>query len=631
MQLCGNRLALWLVPVVALGILPARILGADSGASTDQLGKKIDNLIWQDAAGKKTALYDLKDQKAIVLVFLSFECPMSTDYCPKLADLAKAYRERGVAFVGLCINDENTAQVAKFAKDFALPFPLYKDNQYRARDALKAKVTPEAFVLDKDFVLRYRGRIDNNYVARLKKVGQVTRHDLQQALDELLAGKPVSEPATQALGCAILREPVVKKPTSTATYYRDVLPILQNNCQSCHRPGEVGPFSLMTYQQAVNWASDIKSYTQDRKMPPWKPVEGVAFRDERKLSERDIATLAAWVDGGTPEGNPKDAPPPRQFVSGWQLGQPDLMLTAPRDFTLAASGKDMFRCYVLPTNLPEDKYVVAFEVRPGNRRVVHHTLNFIDTSGHARKLEKEEQAKAQKETDSGPGYSVAMGVGFLPTGGMGGWAPGQVPRGLPEGTGYLLPKGADVVIQVHYHRNGRVEKDRTSIGLYFAQKPVTRRYQGAILPGRFLMIPPGNDQFRVQGSMWIDQNCELHSIMPHMHMIGRQIKVTITPPDGKPQTLVAIKDWDYNWQETYFFQKPIHVQPGTRFDVQAIYDNSTKNPSNPNNPPKLVFFGEQTTNEMCYVFFGATSDQPGRIKQRREPLKREGAKPALSK
>lgn len=627
----GNRLTCLLVLGIACTLRPGGAFGADAAPSTDRLGKKIDNITLLDAAGKKTVLYDRKDRKAIVVVFLSFECPMSTDYCPKLIDLAKAYRERGVAFVGLCVNDESAAQVARFAKDYQLPFPIYKDDQFAAVDAFKATATPEAFLLDKEYVLRYRGRIDNNYVARLKKVGQVTRHDLKQALDELLAGKPISEPATKALGCAILREPVAKKPTGTVTYYRDVLPILQTNCQSCHRPGEVGPFSLMTYQQAVNWASDIKGYTHDRKMPPWKPVEGVEFRDERKMSDRDIAMLAAWVDGGTPEGNPKDAPPPRRFNPGWQLGQPDLVLTAPSDFTLGASGKDQFRCFVLPTNLPEDKYVTAIEVRPGNPRIVHHTLNFIDTRGQARKLEKEEQAKLQKETDTGPGYSVAMGVGFLPSGGMGGWAPGQVPRHLPPGTGYLLPKGADVVVQVHYHRNGRVEKDRTSIGLYLAQKPVARRYQGAVIAGRFFFIPAGNDHFRVQGSMWIDQDCELHSVMPHMHMIGREIKATMTPPGGQPQTLVAIKDWDYNWQETYFFKNPIQVKSGTRFDVEAIYDNSARNPSNPNSPPKLVTVGEQTTNEMCFVFLGATSDQPGRIKQRREAPKKEEANPATSK
>jgi hypothetical protein len=185
---------------------------------------------------------------------------------------------------------------------------------------------------------------------------------------------------------------------------------------------------------------------------------------------------------------------------------------------------------------------------------------------------------------------------------------------LPDNTGYVLPKGSDVVLQVHYHRNGRDEKDRTQIGLYFAKEPVAKRFQGMVLPGRFLFLPAGAEDFKVKGTIQVDQDCTIHSIMPHMHMLGKEIKATMTPPEGETRPLINIKEWEYNWQETYFFKEPIHVKAGTRFDVEARYDNSAKNPRNPNNPPKLVRFGEQTTDEMCFVFFGATSDKPGRIR-----------------
>jgi peroxiredoxin len=602
--------------VVTLGCLLATTsVRGDTGPSRARLDKKIANIPFTDANGKPASLYDLRDKKAIVLVFLSFDCPMSNGYAPILNDLVKAYTKRGVEVVGVCANDEEPAQIAKSIRELQIAFPVFKDNKFTAANALEADVTPEAFILDGNYVLRYRGRIDDEYAARLKKNARITRNDLRVALDELLAGKSISEPATQAFGCPIFRSAEVRKPGGDVTFYRDVLPILQNNCQTCHRPGEVGPFSLMSYRQAINWASDIKDFTQSRRMPPWKPVEGDEFRDQRKLSDREIAILAAWADGGTPEGDPKDAPEPRKFVDGWQLGEPDLILTVPNDFQVGASGRDVFRCFVLPTNLTEDKYVTAVEVRPSNRRVVHHTLNFIDTTGQARKLEQAAQAKAQAtDVDIGPGYSVTMGVGFLPRAGMGGWAPGQVARYLPPGSGYLLPKGADVVLQVHYHRNGRVEKDRISLGLHFAKKPIERPFQGTVIPGRFLFIPAGTERFAVKGSIWIDQDCKLYSVMPHMHMLGREIKVTLTPPDGPARTLVAIKDWDYNWQETYFLTRPIVVKAGTRFDVEAVYDNSSKNPNNPNNPPQAVRFGEQTTDEMCFVFLGATSDQPGRIR-----------------
>jgi peroxiredoxin/mono/diheme cytochrome c family protein len=599
------------------GTLLAAPCQADNAAPNAKLNKPIDNVTFQDAAGKPFALHDLKDKKAVVIVFMSFDCPVSTGYSQTLAALFQEYGDKGVAFLGVSVNeDESAAELAQRVKEFAIPFPVFKDAKGAAADALKAEVTPEAFVLDHHFILRYRGRIDNGYAARLKKNLNVTSHDLRRSLDELLAGKPVSEPATVAVGCPIRRAPTVPA-TGKVTYHKDVLPILQKHCQECHRPGAVGPFSLMTYKNAVNWAADIKEYTQSRKMPPWKPAEGVPFHNERRLSDPELTTLAAWVDGGTPEGDPKDAPPPKQFTEGWQLGQPDLVLQPKEEFVLGPSGRDLFRVFVLPTNLPEDRYVVAIEVRPSNPRVVHHTLNFIDTTGQGRKLEEAAQAKekGKKETDvdRGPGYSMAMGVGFLPQGGLSGWAPGQLARHLPEGYGFFLPKGADVVVQVHYHRNGRVEKDRTAIGLYFAKSNEgMKRFKGGVLPGRFIAIPAGEEHFKVTGSLPVVQDCLLHSIMPHMHLLGKEIKVTLRTPDGNRATLIHIKDWDYNWQETYFLKKPLALKAGSTLEVEAVYDNSAKNPNNPFNPPRLVTFGEQTTNEMCFVFLGATSDGPGR-------------------
>jgi hypothetical protein len=370
-------------------------------------------------------------------------------------------------------------------------------------------------------------------------------------------------------------------------------------------------------------------------MPPWKPVAGAAFHNERRLSDQEIATLAAWVDAGTPEGDPKDAPTPRQFPQGWQLGTPDLVLTVSEDFQVGPTGSDLFRCFVLPTNLPEDKYVAAVEVRPGNPRILHHTLLFIDRTGQGRKLQERAQKEpapdptdphAPRALDRGPGYSVAMGVGFLPQGGLSGWAPGQMPRYLPEGTGYYLPRKADVVMQVHYHRNGRLEKDRTSVGLYFVKKPNARQYQGGVIAGggsgrgllRMLFsIPAGAERFPISGSLWAEGDCTLYSIMPHMHLLGKEIRVTLTPPDGPARTLVAIKEWDYNWQETYWFKEPVRVKAGSRLDVAAVYDNSANNPNNPFNPPRRILFGEQTTNEMCFVFLGGLADRPT---SRRLPL-----------
>jgi peroxiredoxin len=617
------------------------VRATDKEPSTAKLGTKIPNLTFHDEAGKAFSLYDIKDRKAIVIVFLSFDCPVSTSYSDPLATIQKQHGNH-VSFIGLTINDdESRAQVAKLARDYKISFPVYKDEKLTAANALKADMTPECFVLDSEFVLRYRGRIDNSYLERLKKNPQVTQQDLQQALGELLSGRPIKTPATLPIGCMIVREAKALPKVGDVTYHRDVAPILQNRCQQCHRPGEVGPFSLLTYKQAVNWADDIKSYTQKRLMPPWKIAEGVDFHNDRRMSDKEIATLAAWVDGNCPEGDPKHAPPAKVFSEGWQLGTPDLILTVSDDFQLGPTGKDLFRCFALPTHLAEDTYVTGVEIRPGNPRVVHHVLLFIDPQGKGRNLEQEQKKKDGQPVadndphrtaagDSGPGYSVSMGVGFTPVGGgMGGWAPGQIGRYLPDGTGYLLPKNSDVILQVHYHRNGRAEKDRTQIGLYFAKKKVDRPFQAAALAGQgalgmFFSIPAGAERHHLQGDMWAAEDFTMHTISPHMHMIGKEIAVTMTPPDGPARTLFAIKEWDYNWQETYIFKEPVQVKAGTRFHIDAYYDNSDKNPHNPSSPPKAVTFGEQTFNEMCFVFLGGTSNRAGRgLPMSRVALKKE--------
>jgi peroxiredoxin len=585
---------------------------AEAPPDVDKLNKKVAFTL-TGADGKAVSLDAFKDRKAFVVVFLSFDCPVSTSYSSTLAELHRAYGDRA-AFLGVSHDDASAAQLARQAADYKLPFPVLKDEGGKAAEALKATTSPEAFVIDHNHVLRYRGRIDNAYSARLKRNRKTTQHDLKDALEAVLAGKAPRVPATTAIGCP-LNSTLAAKKDGKVTYYRDVLSILQNHCQQCHRPGEVGPFSLMTYKQAVKWASDIKDYTKDRKMPPWKPVEGLPFHNERTLTAREIATLAAWVDGGTPEGDSREAPPAKELTDGWQLGKPDLVLTVPEEMTLGPSGKDVFRCFVLPTGLTEDKRVVAVEVRPGNKRIVHHSLNFWDSSGRARALEKKEQDKAKKTPgaqDHGPGYSVAMGVGFLPDpekfGGVGGWAPGQRVRYLPAGYGHPLPRGADFILQLHYHRNGRTEKDRTSVGLYFAKSTGVKPYKSIIIRGNFWLIPAGNPHYPTKGWTEVNEDCELHSVMPHMHMLGKKIKVTMTPPGGKPVTLVGIDDWDYNWQETYWLRQSIPVKKGTRFEVEAIYDNSDRNPNNPFDPPQFVRFGEQTDNEMCFVFLGATTD-----------------------
>jgi peroxiredoxin len=612
--------ATWLRYPLLLAVLACLVRAPLSGGSQGGAGG---DFTLHDAAGRPFALHDLKGKKAVVIVFLSFECPICTGYARPLAELAGTYRDRDVAFVGISAGGEDAGRVSELARDAGLPFPVFADEDGVAAESLGAHLTPEVFVLDAGLVTRYRGRIDDRYRTRLKPTSRVTRHDLGEALDEILAGKPVTVPETPVVGCSIRRAPRALGGESAVTYYRDVLPILQERCQECHRPGEVAPFPLTTYPQAVKWAADIKDATRERKMPPWKPVDGLPMHGERRLTDDELARLAAWVDGGTPRGDPATAPAPRHFSDGWQLGPPDLVLSVDDEFTLGAEGSDLYRCFVLPTRLPQERDVIAVEVRPGNRRIVHHAVLFVDSTGRARQLQAAPQGRNQGKDDHGPGYSMPMNLaflpGFLPEGGLGGWAPGLVIHPLSGGAGFHLPRGADVVMQLHYHRNGRVEKDRTTVGLYLAPRPAERRIQGLVVPGQFLAIPAGAERYRVTGTVWLRQDCHLHAVMPHMHLLGREMKLTMTPPGGTPRTLVAVKDWDFNWQETYFFQELVSAPAGTRFDVEAFYDNSAGNPNNPYSPPRPVVFGLQTTNEMCLGFLGLTVDQGGRVRYDLQP------------
>ncbi len=605
----------------------AVVAGVDFAVTADKpdviVGTKAPAPTLSGLDGKSIGFDTLRGKSATVVLFLSFDCPVSTSYLTTLNELAKTHTEKGVAVVFVCPTDEPRETVAKASSGFKLTVPVLLDPKKEFAAGLKAGVTPEVFVLDADGMVRYRGRIDDSYSSRLKRNQQVTSHDLQDALDAVLAGKPVRNPVTTAVGCAIeIGTPAASK-VGAITFYKDVAPILNAHCVVCHRPGEVGPFSLTTYNQARRWANDIKEYTENRQMPPWMPAAGVAMRGERKMPAAQIATLAAWADAGAPEGDPKDAPKAPDFGDGWRNGKPDLILTADRDFHLAGSGEDVFRVFVIPTGLTENKWVVGYDVKPGNPRVVHHTLQFFDGSGQGRELEKKqrEKDKGLQLADSGPGYNVAMGVGFvaMPSkpgeapkfGGIGGWAPGQTPQFLPQGAGWLLPKGSDFLIQTHYHRNGQPTDDRTQIGLYFAKEPIDLPWQTVIIQGLkgWDKIPAGKSDYMAHGGVYFHADAVLHNVLPHMHLLGKSVTVTMTPPgDGaKPVVLVEIPAWDYRWQETYWFKEPIHVKAGTKVEVQAHFDNSAANPNNPTKPPREVSYGEQTTDEMLFAFFGATS------------------------
>lgn len=387
---------------------------------------------------------------------------------------------------------------------------------------------------------------------------------------------------------------------ASPTFDKDIAPIVYKNCAVCHRAGEVAPFPLLTYHDVSKRAKQIARVTEERIMPPWKAEEGFGqFANDRHLTAAQIAIVRQWVDSGMPEGNGADLPAMPKFPEGWSLGKPDLVLEPDEAYTLGAEGPDLYRCFVVPTGLKEDHYIQAIEVRPGNRKVVHHVIVHFDTTGKARELDA---------ADPGPGYTSFGGVGFKSGGMIGGWAPGNFPSLLPDGIGRLLPKNADLVLQVHYHRSGKVETDRTKVALYFARGPVDKRIRSFPLAKFLLRIPPGDSNYVVHASLPVRYDVTAYRVTPHMHLLGKDMKVTATLPDGRVLPLVHVENWDFNWQTGYVFKTPIQLPKGSRVDLEAHYDNSSDNPVNPNNPPRFVTWGEQTTDEMCIAFLSYTLD-----------------------
>lgn len=387
------------------------------------------------------------------------------------------------------------------------------------------------------------------------------------------------------------------KPQSTVTFAKDVAPILYRNCTTCHRPGQVAPFTLTSYGDAKNRARLIAAVTEQRLMPPWKADSHGEFQNERRLSDAQIGVLKRWAAAGAPAGKLAAAPPVPKFPGGWTLGAPDLLLGPSQSYTVDADGSDVYRCYVIPTHFAEDRYVSAIDVRPGNRAVVHHVIAYLDTSGEARRKDA---------ADPSPGYGG--GMGFLPAGMLGGWAPGTIARRLPSDTGILLPKGADVVLEVHYHKDGKPETDRPQVAVYFNKGNVERPLHIFPLVNTGIRIPPGDRNYEARASIPVRFNATIYTIFPHMHTLGQQMTVTATLPDGTKKTLIDVPAWDFNWQGFYNYKEPVKLPRGSRIDLVAHYDNSADNPRNPHNPPRLVTWGEQTTDEMCLAYLGFTVD-----------------------
>ena len=373
---------------------------------------------------------------------------------------------------------------------------------------------------------------------------------------------------------------------AAATFSHDVAPLLYRQCVSCHRPGGVSPFPLVSYQDAARHAALIATVTRKRFMPPWLP-SAPHFKGERKLSDAEIATLAAWAAAGAPQGNPAETPKPPVFPEGWQLGKPDAEAEMRAPFHVPAEGLDVYQCFDIPDPSPRARYLRAVDIQPGNPKVVHHALLFQDITGTARKR------------DTGGGYPCFGTPGFLPAHGLSGWTPGGLPFQTPPGMAGLLHGNADLVLQVHYHPTGKPEQDRTRIGLYYTDEVPKRHAQDIPLGSTDIDIPAGDRAYKVTDHFTIPVDVDLIGINPHAHYVCTDMYGYAVLPDGKRITLIHIPHWDFNWQQQYLYPTPLRLPADTDVRMEFTYDNSAGNPRNPHQPPQRVRYGPSSNDEMA--------------------------------
>jgi tetratricopeptide (TPR) repeat protein len=381
------------------------------------------------------------------------------------------------------------------------------------------------------------------------------------------------------------------QPVPAITFSKDVAPIIWQRCGGCHRPGEIGPFSLLTYADVKQRATLIAEVTGRRLMPPWKPLPGRGeFLDSRALSEEEIRTIARWVSEGALEGSPSELPPMPEWSSDWQLGKPDLVVRMADEYEVPPGGSDIFRTFVIPIPTGSSRFVRAIEFSSGNARVLHHANIGVDRTSASRQLDAREPE---------PGYSGGMvAYAEYPPGQMLGWTPGQRARPVPDGMAWRLEAASDLVLQLHIQPSGKPERIRASVAFYFTDSAPSRQPIGLRLGSQAIDIPPGATEYTIADSYLLPVDAEAWAVQPHAHNLGRTIEAWATLPDGTTRSLIAIADWDFRWQDVYRFKEPILLPKGTRLQMRGTYDNSAANPRNPHRPPKRVVWGQNTSDEM---------------------------------
>ncbi len=571
---------IWIAPLCA--VLSANAFAV--GRPVAPLGNKVEEFTLQDFRGKLHSLSEWKAAKLVVIAFLGVECPLSKLYGARLVELAKEYESKGVTFVAVDANRQDSlTEMAHFAKVHEIAFPFVKDLNNVLADRLGTARNPQVFVLDSDRIIRYSGRVDDQYGFQTGSgyaKPKISRRDLAIALDELLDGKDVSQPTTSSLGCLIGRVRPAKS-DSDVTYSNQVSRIFQKHCVECHRPGQIGPFALESYEEASGWGEMIAEVIRDQRMPPWHadPKYG-HFSNNPSLSDEEKETVYKWVAAGTPEGDPRQLPPAMEYAGSWMMpGGPDkvfYMTEEPVD--VPAEGTVPYRYYTIDTGFDEDKWIKVAECMPGNRGVVHHMIVFIRPA----------------EARSGGQESF---------GHLSGFAPGSRPHVFPQGMAKLIPKGYKLMFQMHYTPNGSPQKDRSAVGIKFEDPAnVTYRVATSNAMNASFVIPPNESAHLVESNTEYKREVLLLSMFPHMHLRGKDFRYDVVFPSGEKETLLNVPRYDFNWQTSFVYEQPRQIPAGTKLHCTAHFDNSANNLANPD-PTKPVRWGDQTWEEMMIGWF----------------------------
>lgn len=604
----------------AVGALPSGPIGASA-------------LFVKSLDGKTQPLADFLGTKATVLVFLHPSCPLCQRAVPALNNLSASLAGEGVRVLGLIQSEVPDGEIRTFQKDYAIGFPLGIDAGGDCAEALDATATPEAFVLDSRLVPRYAGRVDDRYLVRGVRRPAAQREDLAEAVDDVLDGVPVRIPRTNPVGCPLERKVAAVSPPAapqnTVTYHKDIAPILNAHCQMCHSSGNVAPFELITYDDASDWMKPGLREIEALRMPPAQVEGDYPFVHENSLSKTEVETIREWLHTGMEEGNPADSAhlPPPPNLNDWpeDLGPPDIILEQSAPTTLAGSGPDLYRYVPFVLDHPTDLRVRAMQLLPSNRKLVHHAIIAYCPSEDIRQMDPAilQENYGLVAGDSAPGYSTRHLFGLKPhagnaedglpsVSGIMAYLPGQSATRLPDEADLIIPAHSDIVTQFHYHRSGKMESDRTRLGIWLRKDDGKKRAicSSMFLSGDFTLIPKGSKNFVVQTSDPMPVDAWIYMMMPHCHQLGKTIDVTARFPGAdKDVTLVRCPNWDFNWQAIHQLAEPVFLPKGTLLKSTVVYDNTDNNPRNPFRPAQHVFQGENSYDEMLLPILFFYGDQ----------------------